>query len=55
MNEERMRKLYGNLRDANVGFDRTYEEFALDMQDEEKRKKLHGNLPEINPDFDRTY
>ena len=55
MNEERMRKLYGNLRDANVGFDRTYEEFALDMQDEEKRKKLHGNLPKINPDFSRTY
>ncbi len=55
MNEERMRKLYGNLRDANVGFDRIYEEFALDMQDEEKRKKLHGNLPKINPDFSRTY
>ncbi len=55
MNETNMQKLYGNLLNANVGFNRTYDEFVSDMQDEEKRKRLHGNLSKAIPGFTRTY
>lgn len=55
MNETNMQKLYGNLLNANVGFNRTYDEFVSDMQDEEKRKRLHSNLSKAIPGFTRTY